>query len=448
MVGFRLGGFLLAFAALAAHPLVATAQQGEAPLAGPRGGKAPGGGRGVSLPPRMIVRTDDASLGRQIAAMIGGKHHDFPRLKVSVLTLPPGQTMESQLQRVRGMRGVIYAEPDLVAHVFQKGGSKPKPSPKSTPTPAPTATPTASPTAAPTAAPTPAPTPTPAPVGVNDPHFGLQWGLTTVKASEAWGYGKSASSTRIAILDTGVDPAHPDLAAKIVAAQNFTDSATVDDMHGHGTHVAGIAAAATNNGMGIAGAGFNASLMNAKVLSDSGSGYYSWIANGVVWAADNGAKVINLSLGGPGGDTTLQNAINYAASRGVTIVAAAGNEATSNPSYPAAYPACLSVASTTNTDAKSSFSNYGSWVSVAAPGSSIYSTLPTHSNAMGALNYGSLSGTSMATPLVAGIAAVVATIPSTKTVRSRIELTSDAISGTGTYWKYGRVNFFKAVSAP
>ena len=131
-----------------------------------------------------------------------------------------------------------------------------------------------------------------------------QWGMFKVKAADAsasaWTSAKSDPSVKIAILDTGIDQNHPDLSAKIVAQQNCTTSGTLDDLYGHGTHVAGIAAAVTNNATGVAGMGYNAGLVNAKVLGDDGSGYYSWIASCVVWAADNGAKVINMSFGGSG----------------------------------------------------------------------------------------------------------------------------------------------------
>ncbi|MBM3270134.1 MAG: S8 family serine peptidase [Candidatus Sericytochromatia bacterium] len=434
MVGARAGIALLAFLAVAAS---ATAAGGNPPAQSPLAGPARlRGAAKAALPARLIVRADDPAVGRSAAALLGGKHQDFPRLKISVVTLPPGLSAESQLPRIRGLRGVLYAEPDFVAEAVGKPfkfSATPRPSPTPTKTPAPTPQPTSAPAS---------------PVSVNDPLVDLQWHLKTVRAPEAWGYSQGSGQVAIAILDTGIDPAHPDLAAKVAGAQNFTDSPTVDDMHGHGTHVAGIAAAATHNALGVAGTGFASSLLNVKVLGDGGSGYYSWIANGVTWATDRGAKVINLSLGSPYSDLTLKSALDYAASKGVTIVAAAGNEATSSYSYPAAYPACLSVASTTTSDTRSSFSNYGTWVSVAAPGSSIYSALPTHANSFGALNYGYLSGTSMATPVVAGIAGVLASQVSASTVRRRIESTCDVIAGTGTYWKYGRVNFLRAASTP
>ena len=174
----------------------------------------------------------------------------------------------------------------------------------------------------------------------NDPSLSLEWGMFKVQAANstgpsAWDITTGSASVKTAILDTGIDQDHPDLAPKVVANQNFTSSSTVDDLYGHGTHVGGIAAAITNNSTGVAGLGYNSSLMNVKVLDDTGSGYYSWIANGITWATDNGAKVINMSLGGSSGSSTLQNAVNYAVANGVVVVAAAGNSGNPSRTYQA-----------------------------------------------------------------------------------------------------------------
>ena len=289
----------------------------------------------------------------------------------------------------------------------------------------------------------------------NDPGIvnNLQWGMYKVKAANAftsaWNTAKSDPSVKVAILDTGIDQDHPDLSGKIVSQQNCTTSPTVDDLYGHGTHVAGIAAAATNNGVGVAGLGYNATLMNAKVLGDNGSGYYSWIADCLVWAANNGAKVINMSLGGPSKSLTLEQAINYAWNKGVAVVAAAGNSGNSSPTYPAYYKNVIAVAATDSNDAKPGWSSFGTWVDVAAPGVNIWSTFPNHPNTLGKTNYDFGSGTSMATPHVAGLAALVWPTPlggSVSTVRKQIEGTADKITGTGKYWTYGRINALRAVT--
>ena len=147
-------------------------------------------------------------------------------------------------------------------------------------------------------------------------------GDADIDAPTAWDTTQGTSTTRIAILDTGIDQDHEDLSSKIVLQQNFTTSTTIDDLYGHGTHVGGIASAVTNNGIGVAGGCPDCVLMNGKVLRDDGAGAYSWIANGIVWAADNNGKVINLSLGGTSPSKTLENAVNYAWNKGSVVVAA------------------------------------------------------------------------------------------------------------------------------
>jgi thermitase len=281
----------------------------------------------------------------------------------------------------------------------------------------------------------------------NDPYFPQQWGMTVIQAPEAWDVETGLANIKIAVLDTGVDQNHEDLAGRIVANRNFTYSGTYDDLYGHGTHVAGIASAVTNNGIGVAGAGYDCSIMNGKVLDDNGSGAYSWIASGIIWAADNGADVINMSLGGKFGSSTLENAVNYAWGKGVVVVAAAGNNGSSRANYPAYYTNCIAVAASDQSDAKASFSNYGSWVDVAAPGVGIYSTLPNHPNSIGS-DYGSLNGTSMATPHVAGLAGLVwASSYSTNNaaVRDRIESTADQAGTMWSTYDIKRINAYSAV---
>lgn len=294
----------------------------------------------------------------------------------------------------------------------------------------------------------------------NDPLFGWQWALNNtgqtggifdadIDAPEAWDVVSGIPAVRIAILDTGIDQDHVELAAKIAANGNFTTtSATYDDLNGHGTLCAGIAAATANNALGIAGVACGCELMNVKVLGDDGIGYSSWVASGIVWAADNGAKVISMSLGGTALSLTLRDAVNYAWANGVVLVASAGNSNTRQAFYPAFYENCIAVAAANANDLKASFSNYGTWVDVAAPGVGILSTLPNHPNATGLTDYGLASGTSVATPHVAGVAALVWSTPygtSNLTVRTRIETTADQIPGTGLYWTYGRVNAARAV---
>jgi thermitase len=278
----------------------------------------------------------------------------------------------------------------------------------------------------------------------NDPSFSLQWGLNKIRAADAWSVTHGSSSAVVAVLDTGVSLSHPDLASKIIASKNFSSSATVDDVNGHGTHVAGIAAAATNNGVGVAGVGYSAEIENVKVLGDDGTGSYAAIAQGITWAADNGANVINMSLVGTSASSTLESAVNYAWSKGVVVVAAAGNNANSTPTYPAYYTNAIAVAATTDLDQLAPFSDYGNWVDVAAPGISIYSTIPS--------GYGYKSGTSMASPYVAGLAApLFSRLADTNgnghvndEVRSQIQATADniGVSGIGS----GRIDAYRAVT--
>jgi len=305
----------------------------------------------------------------------------------------------------------------------------------------------------------------------NDTYFDRQWGLENIGQTINGIVGKvdadidtptawdtTQDGVKVAILDCGINESHPDLVGKVIDRLDFTASTSgTNDICGHGTHVAGIVAATTNNGGGVAGVCPGCSLMNGKVLDDNGSGAYSWIANGIIWAADNGAKVINMSLGGSASSTTLENAVNYAWNKGVVVVAAAGNSNNSSKTYPAAYTNAIAVAATDNQDNRAYFSSYSyKWVDVAAPGLYIFSTwkdATSDSNPQpecyGTACYKYASGTSMSTPMVAGVAGLVWMSiynQSASSVRARIEQTCDKIPGTGNYWSAGRVNADSAVS--
>ncbi|HEX9015926.1 MAG TPA: S8 family serine peptidase, partial [Chloroflexota bacterium] len=180
--------------------------------------------------------------------------------------------------------------------------------------------------------------------------------------------------------------------------------------------------------------------------------------SGIGYAVSNGANVISMSLGGSSGSSTVETAINDAWGAGVVVVAAAGNSGSSSPSYPAYYPHVIAVAATTSTDAKASYSNYGSWVDVAAPGSSILSTATNHSSRIWTKSntYGTISGTSMATPHVAGLAGLIwssgpcgtgSPVDKATCVRGRIETKAERITGTGSYWTYGRINAAASLSS-
>lgn len=326
--------------------------------------------------------------------------------KLNIEILEKGKNSKFLLERMRKDPRIEYIEPDFIAYAFEVA---------------------------------------------NDPALisNLQWGLFKINATaneeSGWNLSRSSPFVKVAILDTGIDTDHEDLKGKVISSKNCTSSNTSDDRYGHGTHVAGIVGAATNNGIGVAGVGYKTSLINAKGLGDNGSGYYSWIASCIVWAADQGAKVINMSLGGSSSSKILEDAIDYAYDKGAVLVAAAGNSGQSSPSYPAAYPKVLAVGATDANDSKASFSNWGDWVDVAAPGVSIYSTMPNHANVIKLNNYGYLSGTSMSAPFVSGLAALLAPDNTNSRITDLIENYTDKIAGSGSYWKYGRINAYRSL---
>jgi thermitase len=276
-----------------------------------------------------------------------------------------------------------------------------------------------------------------------------------VDAVEAWASTSASGSgkdIKVAVLDSGVDLDHPDINPKVVLRANFSGAATNEDKYGHGTHVAGIVAA-SHNTYGVAGVCPGCTILAGKVLDDRGIGSSSGLANGINWAVSNGAKVINMSIG-VRASRTLETAINNAWSKGVVLVAAAGNGGNQTKIYPAAYPNVIAVAATDNKDAKASFSTYGaSWVDLAAPGVNVYSTFPDQDFALAEPNNRSLSydvgnGTSMSSPIVAATVALAwsANPAATNTIiRGKVQSTADKIGGTGTYWANGRVNACRAV---
>ena len=278
----------------------------------------------------------------------------------------------------------------------------------------------------------------------NDPQYSNQWHLPKIQAPEAWDITKGSALRTIAIVDTGVDLNHNDIKAKIVAGYDFVNNDSVaQDDQGHGTHVAGIAAASTNNLLDVAGVDWNAKIMPVKVLNSAGSGTISAIINGIYWAADHGAHVINLSLGGGAFSQAFQDAINYAWNKKCIIVAAAGGSGTSTMQYPAAYANVVAVAASTSSDTLTTSTSYGaSWVDVAAPGSSIVSLKMGGGTA-------TMSGSSMSTPIVAGVMTLTWSKHleySNSTIVNRVFNTCDRISGTGTTIQWGRVNAYRAVN--
>lgn len=312
----------------------------------------------------------------------------------------------------------------------------------------------------------------------NDPNYASQYALSKINAALAWDITQGDTSVVIGIIDTGVDWDHPDLAANIwtnwneIPNNGIDDDGNgfIDDIRGwdfgglsgtpdnnpmedrpdHGTHVAGISSAVTNNGIGVASIGFNSRLMPVKTTRDDQRGpngpYVIFGYEGIVYAADNGAQIINCSWGGGSYSIFGQQVIDYASSKGSLVVAAAGNSNSIDEFYPAAFRGVFSVASTTSSDTKSSFSNYGRYVDVSAPGSNIYNTWQNDT-------YATLSGTSMASPLVAGLAALtVAQFPTYNPVQigEQIRVNSDNINSINVNFTdllgYGRINAHATLS--
>ncbi len=240
----------------------------------------------------------------------------------------------------------------------------------------------------------------------SDSYRSRQWDLAKLNIAEAW-KKSTGDGVIVAVIDTGVDAKHPDLAANVLSGYDaITNRAGVStDANGHGTHVSGTIAAVTGNNVGVSATAPDTKILPVKALGANGGGNMSDAAEGIIWATDHGAQVINLSLGSTSKVAAVTNAVNYARSKGVTVVAAAGNSRTSGSpiSYPAADTGVIAVAATDSTDRYGSYSNAGSYVDVAAPGSNILSVSPT---ALGSA-YKSMSGTSMASPHVAAVAALL-----------------------------------------
>ncbi|TJY43406.1 peptidase S8 [Cohnella pontilimi] len=228
-----------------------------------------------------------------------------------------------------------------------------------------------------------------------------QWNLPEIETERGWNWGKGNDKVVVAVVDTGVQSDHPDLKGRLVPGVNIVDpSKPPEDDVGHGTHVAGIIAAQVNNNEGVAGLTWYTKIMPVKALDSSGSGSTYSVAEGIIWAVDHGADVINMSLGNYAQAQFLHDAVRYAHDHGVVLVAASGNDNTDRPGYPAAYPEVLAVAATDPGSVKAEYSNYGDYIDVAAPGTQIASTYPGS-------RYAALSGTSMACPHVSALASLV-----------------------------------------
>jgi serine protease len=314
---------------------------------------------------------------------------------------PKGGDLERVLKELRASpqveaaeRELIYAIPPLSAEARRFDGDKPAPEPKPDPDSKWKGFP-------------------------NDPQYQYQWHLRQVKMPEAWKLNQGEGVV-VAVIDTGVKRVSDLKGVELVKGYNFVEkNDTFEDDHGHGTHVAGTIAQATNNGVGVAGIAYHAKIMPLKVLSRTGSGTVGDIADAIRYAADNGAKVINMSLGGRFPSKVLAKAVKYAHDQGVVVVCAAGNDGRGSVSYPAAYPGAIAVSATQFDETTTFYSNWGKEIDVAAPGGNIRVDQNKDGKPDGVLqntivpgdpskdDYFFYMGTSMASPHVAGVAALV-----------------------------------------
>lgn len=282
----------------------------------------------------------------------------------------------------------------------------------------------------------------------NDPYFvqGSQWHLSKIQAPTAWDTTTGSSTQVVAVIDSGVRASHPDLVGKVLVGYDFVaNDNDANDENGHGTGVAGTLSPGSNNQIGVCGVAWANPILPVRVLDANGSGNYSAIANGIIYAADRGAKVINLSLGGTSSSRALQDAINYAWNKQCVIVAAAGNNGSNVAFYPAACTNVVAVSATNASDTRPTWSNFGSYVDISAPGVDILSVYGTD-------QYAAWNGTSFSSPVASGVVALMAAANSTLTNVLLVDLlikNSDDVGALGkdVYYGSGRVNANRAVTA-
>jgi thermitase len=350
------------------------------------------------VPGEVLVkfRADEqriANLNSDVAlAAIGARRiNSIPSIRTERISLPGGMSIDDALFYFGGLPTVEYAEPNVREELF---------------------------------------------FAPNDPRFAAQYAPKKMKCPEAWDLTKGSAGVIVAVLDTGVDKNHEDLKNKLVPGIDL-ESGDSDPSHGgiHGVHVSGIIAAETNNGKGISGVGFNVRIMPVKVGANVTT---SLSAAAIIYAADHGAKVINMSYGSRFESNAERDAVTYAWNKGLILVAAAGNSGSTQLNYPAAFSQVISVGSTGSSDKRSTFSNYGDWVDVGAPGENVVSTVPG--------GYAEMTGTSMAAPEVAGVVALLcsyAPTASNSQIRAALESTTDPLEQP--VFGHGRVNALRAL---
>lgn len=364
-------------------------------------------------PVRVIVVFDNTNVSaaavRQIEHLGGVKTKELPMVGGVAVSLPSQATEHL----VAGIPGVRYVEPDLVVQALGKPVQQ-------------------------------------------QPAQVLPWGVDRVNADAVWAYF-TADPVKVAVVDTGIDTTHPDLVDNLkggMSAVWYTES--YKDDNGHGSHVAGIVAA-VNNSIGVIGVAPAADLYAVKVLDRKGNGYLSDIIEGLQWVVANDLDVVNMSLGTSSYSASFDSAVQQTIASGVVVVAAAGNSGpgTNTVMYPAKFPGVIAVAATDSSNSLASFSSRGPEVDLAAPGVSVFSTYKNQS-------YATLSGTSMASPHVAGVAALVLSSPmgtddanfngkwDPNEVELRLERTAQDLGATGfdTYFGNGLVRADLAAVAP
>jgi thermitase len=278
----------------------------------------------------------------------------------------------------------------------------------------------------------------------NDPSYSTQWHLPKISAPLAWDITPGSSGVIIAILDSGIDASHPDLAGVLVPGYNFySNNADTSDVFGHGTKVAGAAAAIGNNSVGVAGVAWQSRIMPMRVTDSTGYAYYSTIANALTWAADHGAKVMNISIGGVAGSSAITSAAQYVRGKGGVVVASAGNCGCWDGT--AENPSIISVSATDSSDNLTSWSNRGNYVDVSAPGASIKTTTKGG-------GYASVSGTSFSSPITAGVVALMMSAnpslgPTDLEALLKANADDKGAAGWDSSYGFGRVNAHRAAAA-
>ncbi len=372
------------------------------------------------VPGEVIVKFRDNALAGDVASARGlevaGSVGMEGEVGVPLAASTRGRPVEQVLAELRADPAVEYAEPSYRMHVLDEG--------------------------------------TTAAVSVSDPMTTGQYSLDRMRVRDAWSLSRGGSGV-VAVLDTGVQADHPDLSGRVLAGRDFVnnDSNAADD-NGHGTWVAGIIAAKPNDGYGIAGISWSDKILPVKIMNSSGTGSTSALVSGIVWAADNGATVINMSVGGFPYSQAVQDAATYAWNKGAVLVGAAGNNNREERFYPASMNHVISVSATQPQDEFSHWSSHGPAVDVSAPGSSVLTTNCTASTCphpdWGSHTY--ISGTSFATPNVAGVVALIRAKNPTWTpqqVVDRLYATVDDLGYAGFDNRYGRgrVNAYRALGA-